>query len=124
MNPSNEKDHSDKNKRKLKPKYGEWFGRIYLAICTPEHVNALGPSVWLYLFLTIKADHQTMKVKTSYGQIKRTISKSQSTLEKWMANLEKHGYITKKSNGRGMIIKVEIDKIKIKKKSDTDIIDL
>lgn len=63
-------------------------------------------SIWLFLHFILSADSEIGVLSKSYSEISRSVGRSKSTVRKWLAALEKAGYVTVVRQRKKLLIRV------------------
>ena len=74
---------------------------------TGKHYRAMRSAVWLYLYLIVHADRKTGRLFRRTSTIASDMGVRPESIRYWMARLRQYGYITSKTTGRALEIKVE-----------------
>lgn len=72
-----------------------------------KHFRRMRSSVWLFLYLVLKANAETGFLTKNYRAISKETGIKAKTIRNWMANLKSKGYISTKKQNRGLLIYVK-----------------
>lgn len=93
-----------------KPHAVAWWGPVWRGLFvdpTGKHYRAMGRALWLYGYLIVHADRRTGTLFRKVTTIASDMKVSARTIQAWLTLLRQHGYITTKSTGRALEIKIE-----------------
>lgn len=77
-----------------------------LVIGEPVHRNRMGSAVWLFLYLIENADRKTGALFRKMKTIAADMVTTRETVMRWIVILRREGYITTRSNGRSLSIRI------------------
>lgn len=87
-----------------------WWGPIWRGLFVDaegKHYRAMGRALWLYGYLIVHADRKNGTLYRTVATIARDMQVSKRTIQLWLATLRRHGYITAKTTGRALEIRIE-----------------
>jgi hypothetical protein len=67
----------------------------------------MGKALWLYGYLIVHADRKTGTLSRRVPTVARDMRISERTVQAWLSLLRRHGYITTKTNGRSLAIRIQ-----------------
>jgi len=70
--------------------------------------NRIGESIWLFLFLLVRADPETGYFRASFRRVAEETGVSVVKLKQWLEQLEQEGYLVDESLDSKMIVRVEL----------------
>lgn len=100
---------SDEVKRPLNKTAGTWWVHLWAGLVrdpTGKHHRAIRQAVWLYLYLLEGANWKTGLLFRRIATIAAEMGLNHRTIERWLRNLRKGGYIRTISNGRTLNISI------------------
>ena len=86
-----------------------WWAPIWRGLAveaSAKHYQAMGKAVWLYIYLIVHANRRTGTLFRLLPSIAQDMGIPVRTIRAWLSKLRQQGYITTKSNGRGLEITV------------------
>lgn len=92
-----------------KPRSHDWWGFIWRGLVvsrSARHYNAMGRSVWLFLYLVIHANRRSGTVYRRVRTMAQDIGLSERTVQIWLKMLRDKGYISTERTGRSLIIHI------------------
>jgi hypothetical protein len=92
------------------PRTSVWWGPIWRGLFvdpTGKHYRAMGRALWLYGYLIVHANRRTGTLYRNVATIACDMQASGRTIQAWIALLRRHGYITTKTTGRSLVIRIE-----------------
>jgi len=84
-------------------------------IQSDEKLNAIGPAFRLLVHLLFVGP---LGVSTTYAELGQTLGKNKKTIEKWVAILDRNGFLSHERTGNGVAIRLADRYLTIAKASD------
>jgi Helix-turn-helix domain len=87
-----------------------WWGPVWRGLFVDpagKHYRAMGRAIWLYGYLIVHADRRTGILYRRVTTVANDMQVSERTIQAWMALLRQHCYITTKTTGRALVIRIE-----------------
>lgn len=81
-----------------------WRGLVVDA--EAKHYRAMGPVLWLFIYLVIHADPNSGSLSRKYRTIAGEMGISPRTIRSWLTRLSQHGYVTVTRTGRSQVIHI------------------
>jgi hypothetical protein len=92
------------------PRPSAWWGPIWRGLFVDpagKHYRAMGRALWLYGYLIIHANRGSGILYRRVRTIADDMQVSERTIQAWLALLRRHCYISTKTTGRALSIKIE-----------------
>jgi len=81
-----------------------WRGLVVDA--EANHYRAIGPALWLFIYLIIHADPKSGTLNRKYQTIAGEMGISPRTVRMWLARLARQSYVSVTQTGRSQIIHI------------------
>lgn len=72
-----------------------------------KHYRKMKIAVWLYFYLALHADWATGRLRCKLTTAQRKMGIPLRTLQRWMARLQREGYITVEKTGRAALVGIK-----------------
>ena len=79
-----------------------WYFPIFNGLIERKHVHAMGPSLWLYLYILSRAypGQKDGLIEYSHLDAAMTLGRTDRTIKTWFSRLQKHGLIVRRTRHR------------------------
>jgi hypothetical protein len=94
----------------LMDKQTKWWTPVWTGlVLDPEgkHYQHMKTAVWLYLYLLLYADRKSGFLMRRVSTISSDTGVAKDTIMRWLIILRKEGYISSRSNGRSLTIRIQ-----------------
>lgn len=91
------------------PQQKRWWRAVWRGLVVDaeaKHYRAVGPALWLFIYLIIHADPKSGVLNRKYQTIAGEMGISPRTLRLWLARLARHRYVTVTQTGRSQVIHI------------------
>jgi hypothetical protein len=88
----------------------DWWGPVWRGLFVDpagKHYRAMGRALWLYGYLIVHANRQTGTLYRMVATIAHDMQVSERTIHAWLSVLRRHEYISTKTTGRALVIRIE-----------------
>jgi hypothetical protein len=86
-----------------------WWAAVWRGLVVDEsakHYRRMDGALWLFVYLVVHADRKEGVLRRKYATVARDMGLKERTVRGWMTTLRRHGYVSVRSNGRGLVIHI------------------
>ena len=91
-------------------RHASWWGPLRRGLFVDaegKHYRAMGRALWLYGYLVVHANRRKGTLFRNISTISRDMRVSKRTVQAWLAQLRKGGYVRAQTTGRALAIEIE-----------------